>query len=126
MHRCGGQPPGSWAGSLVLGLLGLYAYATAQKQPAVTAVCMYVLPVQRDYLTAWLALCRPLVASGAAAAAGATESPTAAAAVAAGSRCSGQGVPVGDTQERVTAEAIRVGTAVVNKYKSCVAGVGDL
>lgn len=84
-----------------------------------TAGCV-LSPLQRDYLAAWLALCRPLAAAGAAAAVGhakGASTAAAAAAVDAGSR-------QGDTRERVTAEAIRVGTAVVNKYKGCVAGVG--
>lgn len=57
--------------------------------------------LQRDYLAAWLALCRPLAGPAAA------------------------GSVVGDRQESVTAEAVRVGKAVVNKYKGCVAGVRE-
>lgn len=65
--------------------------------------------MQRDYLGAWLALARPLAVTGAAAAAG---------------HGAGSGAgSAGDTQKSVTAEAIRVGNAVVNKYKGCVAGV---
>lgn len=63
--------------------------------------------MQRDYLAAWLALVRPLAVTCAATAAGAG---------------SIQGT-AGDTWEAVTAEAIRVGAAVVDKYKGCAAGV---
>lgn len=64
------------------------------------------LSMQRDYLAAWLALCRPIATSAPATGTDPQQ---------------GGSVGVGASWEDVAAEAVRVGSAVVSKYRGCAA-----